>query len=150
MKDPRVVRSVRLPQSLINNVQKYAEDQGLTFNDVVVEALNRELGVDPDARSALLNEVSGLLNTVYRADFSADLIRRVFLDIRNTPHIFQLYGRAIAAEDGNPAEDRRAAIHRSIGRLIRVVLPVRVMGRERSTDTDELIDSYAVLEWAGA
>jgi hypothetical protein len=149
MKDPRVVRSVRLPTSLIATVQRHADDLGLTFNDVVIEALNKELGTDPDARSALLAEVSGLLNTVYREDFTPDLIRRVFLDIRNTPHVFQLYDRAVRNAEGEPDDEHRAAIHRSIGRLIRVVLPVRVVGRERSTDDDELIDSYAVLEWAG-
>ena len=139
------IKSLRLPNALIARANERAETLGLSFTDVVVDALSSTLGAEREPRTALLIEVANLLSSAFAENFPPDVTRQVFLEIQNNTTLLSLYKSAIKNERGEETETTRSSVHRMVGKVIKRVLHCEVTGRAICPDPEELIGSYALL-----
>ena len=141
-------KSVRLPCSLIEAAELAAEEQGLSFSDIVEAGLRKELRMKDNPRIGLLRDLSAWLQRRYprKTGFPTDITREVFLQIHNDDGLYQSYDETLRNEQGQIDESNRSVIHRQIGQQVRRTLDAKVIGRSLEIENPtELIKTHALL-----
>jgi hypothetical protein len=127
------------------DVEKRAQSLGMSFTDVVVDALSAALGVRRPARTALLSAVALWVAAEYPAGFPPDVTRLVFLHIRDNPALRSLYDEAIKDDRKDPAGTRQAELNQTIGKAL-IHLLFAQPGARAQCPPGELISSYTLLD----
>jgi hypothetical protein len=141
-----VLRSVRIPVALVHDTEERAARLGLTFTDLVVDALAVATGQPRYPRVALLSEVAALVRSLYPGnDYPPDVIRRVFQEIQRTPALMQLYKATVSMDGEKYRDENRAAVNQAIGKLVVALFGAEVCGRVDCPTNVELISSYTQL-----
>ncbi|MEW5847334.1 MAG: hypothetical protein AB2A00_00920 [Myxococcota bacterium] len=140
----RTLKSIRLPTHLVQAAERQAKHLGIGFGDVVGDALASWLGHPREPRTMLLAELASLLRTAFYDECPPDVVRRLYLEIQNTPQLWDLYTAAIS-ERGRPDEKRRESLHIAIGRMVPRVLEAFPDGRVATAEETELIRGYPLL-----
>lgn len=143
-----IARSVRLPLALVETLESRAAAMGLTFNDLVADILLKEVGAERNPATVLLVELRSWLHDHYKMhNFPQDVTLQLFRAIRGDRELLRLYQAAIKDEAGKRDEHRKAALHRRIGKMVKMQLDAEVVGRSPLLDREvELIESYAFLK----
>ncbi len=139
-----VTKTVRLPQALVEAAEAAALELGLTFNDMVEEALASHMQMPANKGHAVLMAVRDHLVQTYpnQRGFPQDVTLDVFRRIQSDKHLWSLYQAAVGPND----EAARDSLHRKIGKAVKAVLGARVVGRSLPLDPAvELIRSHALL-----
>lgn len=135
------LRSLRIPRALLQLVDDRARAFDASFTDVVVEALAAWMGRHVDGQLALLDAVARHALERYRDDFPPDVIRLVFLEIRDNPQLRALYDRVA----GEPRSAQRDALNQRVANAVTRVLGGSFSEISETNNPDELVESYAVL-----
>lgn len=146
-------KTIRLPSALVDATEARADEIGLTFSDVVEDALTAHLGLPRNASFEVLEDVRAFLLDRYpqRTGFPRDVTLEVFLHLRDEPDARRRYRSALSGGTGGSDESLRASLHRRVGKAVKQVLGARVVGRSLPLDPDEvLIQSHALLEPGGS
>ncbi len=136
-------KTIRLPSEVVTAAVHRAEELGLTFTHIVEVALREHLGLDDDPAYKLVLDIRDYLRESYTDDFPQDVTLRVFHRIQSNEEWAALYLRALEGDD----RDRLlAALHRRIGKAVRLILGAKVIGRSLPLDpVENLIKSHALL-----
>ncbi len=138
--------TVRFPNLLLTRAKKAAEEKGMSFNDLLVHALERELGGISDPTIGFLDDVRAWLQSRFSESFPEDVTLRTFQHIRETPTLFMAYNHCIVDAVGIPDAKRRSGLHRRIGLLVRRTLKAKVYGSSLPVKSHEnLISNYRLL-----
>lgn len=146
--DHQVMKSLRLPRSLVDEAERHARGLGLTFADIVEAGLRREVGMKPNVRTELLKDLALLVSGLYpsKKGFPPDVTLVVVRQMRDDKALKSAYDEAIRDEDGQIDDGARAILHRQIGLLVKRVLDAKVIGRSNPLDpVVELIKTHALL-----
>lgn len=136
-----VVKTVRIPEELFREVENSAKKQGSNFNDTVVTALRRYLGLPSEDGTLFIQKVFNWVVQTYRQDdFPEDVTRQVFQHIQKDPELLVEYHQVTRRR-----EDKET-INRKIGKMVKQTLNAEVIGRSLPLPRgEELITSYALL-----
>lgn len=138
----RVGHSIWLPRDLEILVEKHATALGLSFNNVVVDAILQKFDLDRDPLSVLMQELRMWLLSKYdRTSFPEDVILQTFTHIHETPHLMARYNQIIE-EGGHPST--RAALNRRVGQAVHNILGGTVR-RRRVPSRCPLVKVYSTL-----
>jgi hypothetical protein len=136
-------KTIRLPSEVVTAVVQRAEELGLTFTHIVEVALRDHLSLDDDPAYKLVLNIRDHLRHSYDDDFPQDVTLRVFQRIKSNQEWAALYERALS---GNDREKVLVALHRRIGKAVRLILGAEVIGRSLPLDPAKyLIKSHALL-----
>lgn len=144
----QVMKSVRLPESLVREIELKAEELGLTFADLVETSLRKEMGMRATSKVELMTGITDWLNVMYprQEGFPEDVTLLVFRQIQVDEGMISDYDAAIRDDDGTVDERIKGSLHRQIGQQVRRVLKARVKGRSIELDPGiELIKTHALL-----
>lgn len=145
--DEQIIKTIRLPRSIVDKAQTEATNLGLTFADVVETALGTYFKMKPNPRTDILLKVAELLKKDYRDSYPQDVTLQVFRKIRSDDSLLRAYKAAISDPTGTESENLKATLHRQIGLCVRRVLGAKVIGRSVELDPNiELIKTHALLE----
>ena len=141
------LRTIRMPVSIVEAAQTKADAMGITFNDLVVHALCRLLGLSRCDPVPFLSSLSDWVLSEFSPDcFPEDVTLKVFRHIRQAPELFARYRALIDDSDGRRDERAKGGLHRRIGKVVKNVLRARVVGRSAPLNPEEdLIKSHALL-----
>lgn len=146
IKQPRKGHSIWLPTDLNVLVQSRAESLGLSYNNIVIDALHKYFNLDKDPMSALMQEVRmWILREHNRNDFPEDIILLTFQHIQKTPELMSRYNQ-ILEESGRSRASAQATLNRRIGQTITQILNGRVAKRKAKAKDCGLIKGYSKLE----
>lgn len=137
----------RTSTELAQEVQDRADELGVTASDVIADAVCRYLGRSPLTKLQLVIALAALIDKNFdKKSFPADVTLKVFKFILEDPKLRRLYDEAIRGPDGVPDAEKRAVVHREIGRMVKRRLNAKVTGRSVPLDPKEhLIESHALL-----
>jgi len=140
------LRSIRLPSDLAQSLEQASQAAGMSCNAFVVAMLRAHLE-QFSAEQAWLAEVRTWLLATYRpSDFPPEATRLVFHHIRDTPALRTGYEALIRDATGAVDAQRRADLHKEIGRMVKQSLQARVIGRVVDLDPRvHLIRTHALL-----
>lgn len=140
--NPAVIKTIRIPQKLCDAVEKHALNKGSNFNDTVISALYKLLGLPTDEISAFINRLHEYVTHTWTEDnFPENVTHLVFKHLKNDQILFEEYLR-ITSND----RSLREILHRKIGKMVKQSLNAKVIGRSLPlTGEDELITTYALL-----
>lgn len=140
------LRSIRFPADLAKAVEDASREVGLSFNAYVIEALRSHLGQTAAEIEWLGSVRLWLLATFSETSFPPDVTRLVFHHIRDTPALWEGYLELLTNDEGQVIPQRRAHLHKEIGRMVKEALHAEVFGRAVDLDPAEnLIRSHALL-----
>lgn len=136
-----VVKTVRIPTELFEDVEKAARQQGSNFNDTVINSLRAYLGFPSDEGAVFIQKIyKWVISRWPIDDFPENVTQLVFRHIQETPALFKNYQTATRDRE------QREIINRKIGKMVKQALNATVIGRSLPiTGTNELITSYALL-----
>jgi hypothetical protein len=142
--------TARIPVSLIERAEVLANEAGMSLNDLLVHALDRELGGGGDPMIRLLAALRTWVRNTFEAGFPVDVTLKTFQHLRADPVLWSAYEKCICDANGNLVPERRSGLHRRIGLLVKRVLKAEVVGRSLPLNVKEhLISSYALLQASG-
>jgi len=144
---PSTIKSVRLPDELAERISREADQLGVTFNALVVNALNESLGDGGDKSIDLLKELSSWLRQNYSPkSFPSNITFQTFQHIIREKRLRKQYDGIIHKGSGEKDFKALISLHRRIGRLVKTVLKADVNGRIIGLDPGKyLIKSYSKL-----
>ena len=135
-----VVKTVRIPTELFEEVETAAKQQGSNFNDTVINSLRTFLGKPSEEGVQLIQKLYKWVTKKFdKADFPENVTYLVFQHIQETPELWEEYQQIIQAPGG------KETINRKIGRMVKQALDATVAGRSLPLPQGELITSYALL-----
>jgi hypothetical protein len=141
------VRTVRIPLHIAGAVERRAAECSVTFNDIVVRALQRFLRLPRHPRTELMERLSAWVARSFDpADFGEDVTLQVVRHLRANLPLRLLYQEAVSDARGRRDGRAKAGLHRRIGKMVKNVLGAVVAGRSGPLDPEvELIGSYSLL-----
>lgn len=143
---PRKGHSVWLPRDLDSLVHDRASSLGLSYNNVVIDALHQMFGLDRDPMSALMQGVRmWLLNKYSRKEFSEDVILESFQYIQGRPELMSRYNQ-ILEDSGRARSSAQATLNRRIGQAVTQILQGEVTARKVPAKGCSLIKGYSKLK----
>lgn len=136
-----VVKTVRIPTNLFQDVEAAAKKCGSSFNEAVVTALRAYLGLPSEDGALFIQKLFAWVTQTYRMDdFPENVTHLMFQHIQKEPELFAEYQRITQRR-----EDKET-INRKIGKMVKQAMNAVVIGRSLPIrDRDSLITSYALL-----
>lgn len=143
----KTTKTVRLPDALLAAAEARAADLGVTFTDVLADALAKELSMTRDPSIVLLTQLSAFITQTFDPrSFPPDATLITVRHVRDDVGLRGPYEQAIRDAGGAVDQNQKGSIHRRIGRLVKRLLGAKVIGRSAPLDPSvELIESHALL-----
>lgn len=139
----RIAHTVWLPEDLHVLVSNHAAALGLSYNNVIIDALHAKFGLDRDPLCTLMQEIRmWLLSKYSRAAFPEDVILQAFIHIQSTPRLLERYEQIV--REGRTLKTK-SALNRRIGQAVHAVLGGTVIDRKRLSQGCTLIRVYSAL-----
>ena len=144
--EARKGRSIWLPPELDSLIKNRAESLGLSYNNIIVDALHKTFGIPRDPLSILIENVRFWLLSEYSPkDFPEDVILQAFRYIQSQPVLMKNYNSII--ESTPKARSRaQATLNRRIGQAVTSILKGRVTIRKIKARNCILIKGYSKLK----
>ena len=135
-----VVKTIRLPTDLWQQVEAKAKKQGSNFNEAAISALRSYLGLPSEQATMFIQKIFIWVRQTYRQDnFPEDVTSQVFKHIQNTPDLLKEYQQITSQQE------EKDAVNRKIGKMVKRALNAIVAGRSLPLSKGELIQTYALL-----
>ena len=135
-----VVKTVRIPTDLFDEVDTAAKQQGSNFNDTVINALRAFLGKPTEEGVQFIQKLYKWVTKKFaKTNFPENVTHLVFQHIQKTPELLEEYQQILQSHGG------RETINRRIGKMVKQSLGATVVGRSLPLSHGDLITSYALL-----
>jgi hypothetical protein len=144
MTSGKVGHSIWIPEDLDVMIRHRADSLGLSYNNVIMDALHQFFKMDRDPTSALMQDLRiWLLDEYSMSSFPEDVTLQAFLYIQRTPKLRRRYEQILEAEPGSRTQ---ATLNRRIGQAVRQTLGAKVTVRKVSAPHCLLIKAYSKLK----
>lgn len=135
-----VVKTVRIPTELCQQVESWAKKTGSNFNDTVITALRAHIGLPSEAGVLFIHRIfDWVVKTYKKSEFPENVTHKAFQHIQNTPELLKEYQQITMQREN------KEIINRRIGKMVKQALDAEVVGRSLPLGKEELITTYALL-----
>ena len=143
-----IMKSLRLEETIVDQVNYKCDEIGMSFNDFVLYAINVQLGIEDDNSMKLLQLLAKWIRKNYTVDlFPADITLQTFHYLRDTAELKKIYDKIVYPKTNEKNINAMISLHRRIGRMVKTILKAKVKSRSVPHDPEvHLIKTFSYLE----